>query len=172
MSGALRTRRGRVRIISAGFNLMCLSATLICVSTLAFLIWNIVRDGSAWLSWDFLSSFPSRHADQAGIKSALAGSIWLAGLTALISLPVGIGAAVYLEEYASASRWKKIVQINIANLAGVPSIVYGILGLGLFVQGLAMGRSVLSGALTLSLVVFSTDALTSVDWFFMTCAPA
>ncbi len=153
MIGALSTRRGRVRILSAAFNLMCLSATLICVSTLVFLIWNIVRDGAAWLSWDFLTTFPSRHADKAGIKSALAGSVWLAGLTALFSLPIGVGAAVYLEEYASASRWKKIVQINIANLAGVPSIVYGILGLGLFVQAFALGRSVISGALTLSLVV-------------------
>ena len=153
MSGALTTRRGRVRIISSAFQLMCLAATLVCVSALVFLIWNIVSDGVAWLSWDFLTSFPSRHADQAGIKSALAGSLWLAGLTALISLPVGIGAAVYLEEYASASLWKKVVQINIANLAGVPSIVYGILGLGLFVQGMAMGRSVIAGALTLSLVV-------------------
>jgi phosphate transport system permease protein len=153
IEGAPANRRRRTQIISAAFTLSCLAATLICVLILFVLIWNIVSQGAGWLSWDFLSSFPSRHADKAGIKSALAGSIWLTALTALFSLPIGIGAAVYLEEYAAASRWKSLVQTNIANLAGVPSIVYGILGLGLFVQGLALGRSVIAGALTLSLVV-------------------
>lgn len=126
---------------------------MLCVAMLVILIWSIVSAGAAWLNWNFLTSFPSRHAEEAGIWSALAGSLWLTALTALFSLPVGVGAAIYLEEYAANSRWKRLVQTNIANLAGVPSIVYGILGLGLFVQGLALGRSVISGALTLSLVV-------------------
>ncbi|MCG8651691.1 MAG: phosphate ABC transporter permease PstA [Pirellulales bacterium] len=146
-------RRDRKRVVSGLFNLICLVATLVCILALLVLLWNVFRAGWEWLSWDFLTSFPSRKAERAGIKSALAGSIWLTVLTALFSLPVGVGAAIYLEEYASASRWKKWVQINIANLAGVPSIVYGILGLGLFVQALSMGRSIISGALTLSLVV-------------------
>lgn len=146
-------RRRHTRIISAMFTACCLAATLLSVLTLITLIVNIVSQGAGYLSWDFLTSFPSRHADQAGIKTALAGSLWLIGLTALFSLPVGIGAAVYLEEYAAASRWKRLFQTNIANLAGVPSIVYGILGLSLFVQAFALGRSVIAGALTLSLVI-------------------
>ena len=80
-------------------------------------------------------------------------SVWLIVLTTLFSVPIGVGAAVYLEEYAKASRWRNLVQLNIANLAGVPSIVYGILGLGLFVRALALERSILAGALTLTLVV-------------------
>ncbi len=152
-SGGLGNRQTRVRLMAAGFKFLCLAATLTCVLVLVFLLTNIFIHGTKYVSWDFLTSFPSRHADKAGIKSALAGSVWLTALTALISLPAGVGAAIYLEEYAAASRWRKLVQINIANLAGVPSIVYGILGLGLFVQALSMGRSVLSGALTLSLVV-------------------
>lgn len=150
---ALFNRRRRTRVISAAFTLCCLTATLLCLTMLFALVWNIVSQGAGWLSWDFIRNFPSRHAEQAGIKSALAGSLWLTGLTALFSLPIGIGAAVYLEEYARSSRWKKLIQINIANLAGVPSIVYGILGLGLFVHTLSLGRSVLAGAMTLSLVV-------------------
>lgn len=146
-------RRRRTAFISMAFTGCCLLATLISLAMIVVLMWSIIDQGAGWLSWDLLTSFPSRHAEEAGIKSALAGSLWLMGLTALISLPIGIGAAVYLEEYAAASRWKKLVQVNISNLAGVPSIVYGILGLGLFVQTFAMGRSVIAGALTLSLVV-------------------
>ena len=147
------TRRRRTRLLSTVFMSGCAAATMLCVAMLVILIWSIVSAGAAWLNWNFLTSFPSRHAEEAGIWSALAGSLWLTALTALFSLPVGVGAAIYLEEYAANSRWKRLVQTNIANLAGVPSIVYGILGLGLFVQGLALGRSVISGALTLSLVV-------------------
>lgn len=145
--------RRRPRFMSALFTSGCIVATLLCLSMLLVLMVSVFREGMAWLDWDFLNNFPSRHADQAGIKSALAGSLWLTGLTAMLSLPIGVGAAIYLEEYSSTSRWKKLVQINIANLAGVPSIVYGILGLALFVQGIGWGRSVLAGAATLSLVV-------------------
>ena len=151
--GILFSRTQRMRIVSAAFTLCCFAATMTCIALLVVLVWNIVSQGAGWLSWEFLGNFPSRHPEKAGIKSALAGSLWLAGLTALIALPVGVGTAVYLEEYATANRWNKLVQINIANLAGVPSIVYGILGLALFVQAFSMGRSVIAGALTLSLVV-------------------
>ncbi len=154
MTTAANARRQRhVKVVSRLFAAACLLATVSCVGMLFVLLWNVVSAGAAWLDLDFLTSFPSRFPDQAGIKSALAGSLWLTGLTALISLPLGVGAAVYLEEYAAQSRWRTIVQLNISNLAGVPSIVYGILGLGLFVQTFALGRSVISGALTLTLVV-------------------
>ena len=135
------------------FDFLCMSAMVTCVTMLLLLITNVFKSGWAWLDWDFITGLPSRKAERAGIKVALAGSIWLTALTALFALPTGVGAAIYLEEYAGSSRWKRIIQINIANLAGVPSIVYGILGLGLFVQAMSLDRSVISGALTLSLVV-------------------
>lgn len=149
----LLNRQRRRRIIASVFAFSCAAAATLCVVVLFLLVGNIFSEGAAWLKWDFLWNLPSRHPEKAGIKSALAGSLWLTGLTAVISLPVGIGAAVYLEEYAAASRWKMLFQINIANLAGVPSIVYGILGLAVFVQLFALGSSVISGALTLSLVI-------------------
>lgn len=150
---AILSREHRRRMIAAAFALGCAGSAMLCVVMLLLLVGRVFNEGLAWLNWDFLWNLPSRHPEKAGIKSALAGSLWLTGLTAVISLPVGIGAAVYLEEYAAASRWKKLFQLNIANLAGVPSIVYGILGLALFVQLFALGGSVISGALTLSLVV-------------------
>lgn len=152
-SRPLSSSRPKLRPKSIIFHGLCLTATLVCVASLVVLLGNVFYEGWSWLSWEFLTKLPSRKPGQAGIKAALAGTLWLTGLTALIALPVGVGAAVYLEEYAAASRWKRWVQINIANLAGVPSIVYGILGLGLFVETMALGASVLSGALTLSLVV-------------------
>jgi phosphate transport system permease protein len=106
---------------------------------LVVLIGAILYHGIAYLDWGFITSLPSRLPEQAGIWPALAGSIWLIILTAAFSVPIGMGAAVYLEEYAPPSRWRSLVQTNIANLAGVPSIVYGILGLGLFVRAMAMG---------------------------------
>ena len=149
----LLNRQRRRRIIASVFAFSCAAAATLCVVLLFLLVGKIFSEGAAWLNWDFLRNLPSRHPEKAGIKSALAGSLWLTGLTAVISLPVGIGAAVYLEEYAAVSRWKKLFQINIANLAGVPSIVYGILGLAVFVQLFALGSSVIAGALTLSLVI-------------------
>ncbi len=148
-------KRGRpfAKFASQAFALLCAGATWLCVSILILLLWNIVSFGLDSLSWDYINRFPSRFAEKAGIKSALVGSIYLIGLTALFAVPVGIGAAIYLEEYSPKNRWQTIVQINIANLAGVPSIVYGILGLGLFVRAMQLNRSLVAGALTLTLVV-------------------
>ncbi len=157
------TKRRRGRIVNGMFTAACFLATISCVLVLLVLIWNIILQGKSWLSWDFIESLPSRFPEKAGIKTALWGSIWLISLTALFSVPLGVGAAVYLEEYAPRSRWRKLIQLNIANLAGVPSIVYGILGLGLFVRALAFERSVLSGALTLTLVVLPIIILASQE---------
>ncbi|MCR9230676.1 MAG: phosphate ABC transporter permease PstA [bacterium] len=157
------TKRRRGRIVNGMFTAACFLATISCVLVLLVLIWNIILQGKSWLSWDFIESLPSRFPEKAGIKTALWGSIWLICLTALFSVPLGVGAAVYLEEYAPRSRWRKLIQLNIANLAGVPSIVYGILGLGLFVRALAFERSVLSGALTLTLVVLPIIILASQE---------
>lgn len=147
--------RGRpyAKLVSRMFALLCGGATWLCVAVLVLLLWNIVSFGWNSLSWDFINRFPSRFASKAGIKSALVGSLYLIGLTALFSVPIGVGTAIYLEEYAPKNRWRTLVQINIANLAGVPSIVYGILGLGLFVRAMQLHRSLVAGALTLTLVV-------------------
>lgn len=157
------TTKRRGRIMNGLFTGACFLATITCVVVLLVLIWNIILQGKSWLNWGFIDHLPSRFPHKAGIKTALWGSIWLISLTALFSVPLGVGASVYLEEYAPRSRWRKLIQLNIANLAGVPSIVYGILGLGLFVRALAFERSILSGALTLTLVVLPIVILASQE---------
>lgn len=138
---------------SRAFGALCGLATLICVVALVGLIVTVFIDGLPHVNYTLLTAFPSSEPELAGIRAAIVGSLWLIVLTALIAVPIGVGAAVYLEEYANNTWWRRLVQLNIANLAGVPSIVYGILGLGLFVRTLSLDRSVLAGALTLTLVV-------------------
>ena len=130
-----------------------LAAVLVGIVGLTILLVQVLVEGVPWLSWGFVDNFPSRHPEQAGLRSALFGTIWIIALTALFTVPIGVGAAVYLEEYAPKNRLTSIIEINISNLAGVPSIVYGLLGLALFVQWLALGRSVVAGALTMTLLV-------------------
>lgn len=149
------------RRIGSLFRLLFLLATLAGVVLLAVLVADVLRNGTPWLGWSFLTNFPSRFPEQAGIKAALWGTIWLIGLTALFSIPVGIGAAIYLEEYARRNWLNTLIEINIANLAGTPSIVYGILGLSIFVRWLALGRSVLAGALTMSLLILPVTIIAS-----------
>ncbi|MDP9348200.1 MAG: phosphate ABC transporter permease PstA [Gemmatimonadota bacterium] len=143
-------RRGGVARVSAA---LFLAATAVGILTLVVLLADIWRDGAGSLSVDFLTSFPSRFARRAGIKPGLAGSLWILGLTALFSFPLGVATAIWLEEYAPRNWWSRLIQTNIANLAAVPSVVYGILGLAVFVRGLALGRSLLAGALTLTLLI-------------------
>ena len=143
-----------------------LSATLLGVVLLFTLLITIVVDGGGALIRDFpdfLTSPPSRFANQAGIKVALLGTIWMMGFTALFSFPVGVGTAIYLEEYAPKHWITRIIQVNIANLAGVPSIVYGLLGLAVFVRALALDRSVLSASLTMSLLILPIIIITSQE---------
>lgn len=135
------------------FERVCMGVTFSATLILALLIYQVCVDGLPWLSMDFLNNFPSRHPEKAGIHSALWGTIWLVGMTALFAIPTGVLAAVYLEEYAASNRFTRFIEINIANLAGVPSIVYGILGLAIFVRFMALERSVVSGALTMSLLI-------------------
>ncbi len=150
-NNAARYRLDRV------FTVVVTVAALVGIVVLAVLLVDVTRDGSSMLSLNFLTSFPSQiFPENGGIYPALIGSLWLIGLTFLISVPLGLGAAVYLEEYAEDTRINQIIEVNISNLAGVPSIIYGLLGLGIFVQLLAPitgGGSVLSGALTLSLLI-------------------
>ena len=163
MSLQTSNRHSRSRLLSHAFAGICLVSTLSCIAALILLLWQVFSHGIDWLTWDFIRNLPSRFPAKAGIRSALAGSLWLLGLTTVISVPIGIGAAIYLEEYANKNRWRTLVQTNIANLAGVPSIVYGILGLGLFVRFMALERSILAGALTLSLVVLPIIILASQE---------
>jgi phosphate transport system permease protein len=132
---------------------LCIAATLLAMLTLAVLLISVASDGIGRVSWEFINSYPSRFADRAGIKAALFGTIWVMGFTALFAIPLGIGAAIYLEEFASRNWLTKTIETNINNLAGVPSIIYGILGLALFVRVLDLGRSVLAGGLVLALLV-------------------
>ncbi|MDD2534606.1 MAG: phosphate ABC transporter permease PstA [Eubacteriales bacterium] len=130
-----------------------LIGTLFSVVILIILLTSMLSEGLRHLDWQFLTSFPSRMAAKSGILPALVGSVWLIGLTALIAIPVGIGAAIYIENYGKDNRFNRLIKVNIANLAGVPSIVYGMLGLSLFVRTFGFGRSILSGALTMALLI-------------------
>lgn len=141
------------RTLERAFAAVCLLAALLPVGLLAVLLFDVVSSGLSRIDMQFLTSFPSRRPESAGILAGAVGSLWLVGLTAAIALPLGVGAALYLEEYAQRGRLSTLIEINIANLPGVPSIIYGLLGLELFVRALAMGRSLLAGAMTLALLV-------------------
>lgn len=143
------------------FARFCGFVTWMGTALLLLLLYQIFSDGLRWLDWDFLSSFPSRFPERAGIKSALAGTIWLIGLVAIFSIPVGVATAIYIEEFSNKSRLTRIIVLNISNLAGVPSIVYGIIGLTIFVRGLNLERSLISGALTMSLLILPVIIIAS-----------
>lgn len=144
---AVRRRREGV------FLALLLTAVLIGLAALGILLIDVLRTGVPRLSLDFLTGLPSRFAERAGAQPALYGSLWLIAITTLFSVPVGIGAAIYLEEFARAGRISRLIEVNVSNLAGVPSIIYGLLGLAIFVRMFALGRSVLAGGLTLGLLV-------------------
>jgi phosphate transport system permease protein len=129
--------------------------------SLGALIVDIWSDGASRLSWDFLTGFPSRRAANAGVWHALTGSVFVILMTGLLAVPIGVAAAIYLEEYGGRSVAARIIEMNITNLAAVPSIIYGLLGLGLFVRALGMGRSVLAGASTLALLVLPVVILST-----------
>jgi phosphate transport system permease protein len=148
-SPALVARRRRDRL----FHAFAFAGALLCLVVLAMLLFDILSTGAARLSWEFINSFPSRFAERAGVKAALWGSAWLMLVTMAIAAPIGVAAAIYLEEFTRRGRLAALLEINISNLAGVPSIIYGILGLAFFVRWLALGRSILAGALTMALLV-------------------
>jgi phosphate transport system permease protein len=158
---ATRRAIARRRLLDVAFQVLALLILCVALLFLAALIFDVWRDGASRLSWDFLTGFPSRRADVAGIWHALAGSVLVILVTAAIAVPIGVGAAIYLEEYGTRSAAAKIIEINITNLAAVPSIIYGLLGLGLFVRMLALGPSVLAGASTLALLVLPVVILST-----------
>ncbi len=143
----------RARIGERLFVAVAIGIVALALGALATLLIDAAIDGSGRLSWQFLTSFPSRKPEQAGILAALAGTTYLILLTAAFALPLGVGAAIYLEEYNKRGWFSRLIELNIANLAGVPSIIYGLLGLELFVRATGLGRSLLAGALTMALLV-------------------
>ena len=168
MSAVLSSRRESLRAIirshkrwDAVFGVLGLLAMMVGVLTLAALFTNMAIDGIPRLTGDFFTSFPSRRAGQAGILSAWVGSILVMAVTALFAVPVGVAGAVYLEEYARKNWFTDAIEINITNLAGVPSIVYGLLALGLFVYVFGLGQSILTAGLTLGLLILPIVIVTT-----------
>ena len=158
---AARREIARRRYLDVGFQVVALAGLCVALAALAALIGDVLIDGAGRLSWDFLRGFPSRRASQAGIWHALSGSVFVILVTAALSVPIGVAAAIYLEEYGTRSRMARLIEINITNLAAVPSIIYGLLGLGLFVRMLGLGRSVLAGGATLALLVLPVVILST-----------
>jgi phosphate transport system permease protein len=149
------------RMADVAFQVVALVVLLVALACLGALIYDIISDGAGRLSWDFITSFSSRRASQAGIWPALVGSVFIILVTALLAVPIGVAAAIYLEEYGGRSLAARIIELNITNLAAVPSIIYGLLGLGLFVRMMGMGRSVLAGSSTLALLVLPVVILST-----------
>ena len=151
------------------FQILCVIAALFGIVSLGALLMYVIYEAAGWLDWQFVSSSPSRFAEKAGVLPPLLGSAFVIALVAVFSLPLGVGSAIYLEEYSKQSHLRRFIEINIANLAGVPSIVYGLLGLGLFVSTFNLPHGiVLVGAFTLTLrvlpivIVSSQEAIKAV----------
>lgn len=145
-------RRTRQRLDKL-FHGLFLAAIFVAIAALVILLWDVLAKGAQHLRWDFITSFASRKWEQSGILAPLLGSFYVIGLTAAIALPIGIATAIYLEFYAARNWLTRLLQTNIANLAGVPSIVYGLFGLAFFVRYLAFDRSILSASLTMALLI-------------------
>lgn len=150
------------KIKSYIFYFLSLTSTLVCLALLGILLYHLFNAGKDYFSWEFLNNFPSRRPGNAGVKPGIYGTFYLMVLTALFAVPLGISTAIYLEEYAPKNkRWINLIQINISNLAGMPSIIYGLLGLAVFVRFFGLGRSILSGALTLALLILPVIIIAS-----------
>lgn len=138
------------------FQIVCWTAVIIGLVVLVVLLVDVVIDGLPRLDWKLLTEFPSRRASRAGLKSALVGTVWLMIVTAILTFPLGVGAGIFLEEFVKDTWYTKIIEVNISNLAAVPSIIYGLLGLTMFVrvmEPITGGRTVLAGGMTLSLLI-------------------
>ncbi|SEJ55254.1 phosphate ABC transporter membrane protein 2, PhoT family (TC 3.A.1.7.1) [Bhargavaea ginsengi] len=141
------------KITNTVFKTLFFMATLVALLVLGILFYRILSQGLGFLSLDFFQNFASRFPEKAGIKAALVGSLWLMAVVAPVSMFLGIGTAIYLEEYAKKNRVNDFIRMNISNLAGVPSVVFGLLGLTIFVRALALGNSILAAGFTMSLLI-------------------
>jgi phosphate transport system permease protein len=161
MTGGISRAR---KIKDRAFGFLCQIAVLIAMVLLVALIWSVFREGISRISPKFLSSLPSRIPANAGIVAAIQGTLWVVGLTAIIAIPIGVAAAIFLQEYKLRdSKFTQFIQLNISNLAGVPSIVYGLLGLEVFVRFAGFGRSILAGSLTMSLLILPMIIIVSQE---------
>jgi phosphate transport system permease protein len=160
MSTQTTTRR---KVANALFGLLAFLAIFASLVTLVALLIDVVARGGSSVDLQFFTSAPSRIPAKAGILPALVGTLWVTTLVAIMTFPIGVAAAIYLEEYAGRGRWSRLLRINISNLAGVPSIVYGIFGLALFVRLLGLGRTVFAAALTLSLLILPVVIISSME---------
>ena len=155
-------RGGRTPLRERVFTVTLWASIAVGIVFLVLLLASVFIKGAPQLSLDFIQNMPSRRPARAGIQSALMGTIWVIGFTALYCLPTGVLAAIYLEEYADPNRWyNRMIEVNIQNLAAVPAIVFGILGLGIIARGLGFGQTVLTAALTLSLLVLPVVIIAS-----------
>ncbi len=139
-------------------------AVIVGITGLVALLLDVLIDGIPFLNWSFLSSYASRKPLESGILAPLAGTVWVVSLTALMTIPIGVSTAIYLEEFAGKNRINRLIELNIANLAGVPSVIYGLLGLAVFVQFLFGGsRNVTAGALTMTLLILPIVVIASQE---------
>lgn len=163
----IKRMNGRL-IVNKIFKGLFMAATLLALLALVILLYRIITQGYSHLSLDFLTNFASRFPEQAGIKAALIGSLWLMAVVAPTSIILGVGSAIYLEEYAKQNKLTTFIRLNISNLAGVPSVVFGLLGLTIFVRAFSLGNSILAAGFTMSLlilpviIVASQEAIRSV----------
>ncbi len=166
-SESIRLRAGgavaRRQLVSRLSRYLFLAAALFGVSILGFLGYETIVSGASRLSLDFLTNYPSRFAEKAGLRPALFGTFWIMLITVFSSIPIAIGTAIWIEEFAPRNRVLTIVKINLANLAGVPSIIYGILGLTIFVRFAGMDRSLLAGGFTLALMIIPMTVIASQE---------
>jgi phosphate transport system permease protein len=159
-----QTSQQRSRKLKAqGFKILLWTAVAFALGALGALLWTTLTDGWDYLSWHLITNMPSRKPEIAGLNSALWGTVYVIGLTAAIAFPIGTGAAIYLEEYGPKNRLTRLLQLNISNLAGVPSIVYGLLGLGIFAGFFGFGRTLITGALTMALLILPIIIIASQE---------
>ena len=149
------------RLKDKAFQVFGVFCTFIGLVVLGIFLFDIILEGAKRIDWDFLTSLPSRRASRAGILTAWVGTIWILVLTTIIAFPLGVSAGVYLEEYSRKNKLSNFLEINISNLAGVPSIIYGLLGIEIFVRQMRLGNSLLAGALTLSLLILPIIIVTT-----------
>ncbi|MBM02002.1 MAG: phosphate ABC transporter, permease protein PstA [Chloroflexi bacterium] len=168
----LREKVDKIVNLFLGFSI------LIAFATLLALVFDILNDGWKWFDWQFINSYPSRKPEIAGIKAALFGTMWVMSITALLSIPIGVCTALYLEMFADDTRFNRFIKLNISNLAGVPSIIYGIIGMAVFVEFFQMGRVILAGSLTMTLLILpiiiiaSQEAIKQVPSYYLDAALA
>jgi len=161
-TSVVKRMSGRM-VVNKVFKIIFFMATLFALLSLAVLFYRIVSQGIGFLTPDFFNNFGSRFPEKAGIKAALIGSLWMMAVVAPVSLILGVGSAIYLEEYAKQNKMTQFIRMNIANLAGVPSVVFGLLGLTIFVRALALGNSILAAGFTMSLLILPVIIVASQE---------